>query len=109
MKSNIRIYENARAPMTPAEQMRDVLRRSARYAFNVSDPFGTGDAFDIFRAIFDSPVSSRPDKPLINWLINSESNNVYPYDYYVDAEHSVSEDNTSKLEKVMINATKKEL
>lgn len=101
MKSNIRIYENARVPMTPAEQMRDVLRRSARYAFNVSDPFGTGDSFDIFRAIFDSPVSSRPDKPLINWLINSESNNVYPYDYYVDAEHSVSEDDTSKLEKVI--------
>ena len=87
MNNRIKIYENARAPMTPAETMRDVLRRS-KTSIDPMDPFGTGDMFDIFRAIFDSPVAQTPDKSLLKWLVSSETSDVYPYDWYVDTIHN---------------------
>ena len=52
------------------------------------DPFGTGDMFDIFRAIFDSPIAQTPDKSLLKWLVSSETSDVYPYDWYVDTIHN---------------------
>jgi HSP20 family molecular chaperone IbpA len=87
MNNRIKIYENARAPMTPAETMRDALRRS-KTLIDPMDPFGTGDMFDIFRAIFDSPIAQTPDKSLLKWLVSSETSDVYPYDWYVDTIHN---------------------
>ena len=95
---------NVRAPLSAAEQMRDKLYRisNPRLIKSCIDPFGTGDYFDVFRTIFDSPFSPAPDKNLINWLITAETSNVYPYDYYIDTEYQTtsSKDGEDKVNKV---------